>query len=263
MRPLPNLETKFVAANTLIGIEKPKQLLLRNPEIDKKEKELKEVREHHFTARTPQTKEKYRKADERLGAEISELLKKDGFPRETTEKLAKWNPYDQNAPADFFDSEWMFGVNSLSPLAEVGMREGGFDIVLGNPPYGAGYSPSEKKYFQAHYVSTQTITGVQKGSLDTFSIFIELGYNLLKTEGNLSYIVPIAITSSDSMIALHKLLENNCHTIKISSYSVRPQPVFENAVVNTAILFFIKTFTSCRNIYLTKMYRKNKEFDLQ
>ncbi|HLA00287.1 MAG TPA: hypothetical protein VJZ24_01460, partial [Thermodesulfovibrionales bacterium] len=123
IRPLPNLETKFVAANTLIGIEKPQQLLLRNPEIDRKEEELKKVRERHFTARTPKTKEKYRKEDERLRSEIAELLKQDGFTRETTEKLAHWNPYDQNASAAFFDAEWMFGMKD------------GFDMVIANPPY--------------------------------------------------------------------------------------------------------------------------------
>ena len=59
--PLPNLETKFVAANTLIGIDKKGQLELnfQNPEIDKKENELAKVRERHFSARTPRTKEKY------------------------------------------------------------------------------------------------------------------------------------------------------------------------------------------------------------
>ncbi|PJF45238.1 MAG: hypothetical protein CUN48_19920, partial [Candidatus Thermofonsia Clade 3 bacterium] len=55
IRPLPNLETKFVAANTLIGIERPAQQMLRNPQIDAKEAELRQVRERHFTARTPAT----------------------------------------------------------------------------------------------------------------------------------------------------------------------------------------------------------------
>jgi hypothetical protein len=53
IRPLPNLETKFVAANTLIGIEKPAQQMLRNPQIDAKEAELRRVRERHFTAPAP------------------------------------------------------------------------------------------------------------------------------------------------------------------------------------------------------------------
>ncbi|MBI5206708.1 MAG: Eco57I restriction-modification methylase domain-containing protein [Candidatus Firestonebacteria bacterium] len=102
----------------------------------------------------------------------------------------------------------------------------GFDVVIGNPPYGLDYSDIEKKYFQQNYLSTKTITGIQKGSLDSFTIFIEQGYNVLKKNGNLNFIVPIYITSSDSMTALHKLLEENCETIKISSYSVRPQPIF-------------------------------------
>ncbi len=100
-------------------------------------------------------------------------------------------------------------------------------------------------------------------NLSTFTIFIESGYNVLKTYGNLNYIVPISITSSDSMTALHNLMEKNCRTIKISSYSVRPQPIFQNAVVNTSIIFFEKTNSPCKQILATKMHRKNKNFNLE
>jgi adenine-specific DNA-methyltransferase len=123
VRALPNLETKFVAANTLIGIEKPEQMLLRNPDIDKKEAELRKVREKHFTARTLKSKAKCREDDKRLRSVIAELLKNDGWDNTTAKQLAAWDPYDQNAHADFFDPEWMFGVRD------------GFDVVIGNPPY--------------------------------------------------------------------------------------------------------------------------------
>ena len=123
VRPLPNLETKFGAANTLIGLDRPLQMQIRNPQIDRKEKELEDVRRRHFTARTPKTKAKYRALDAQIRAEISELLEGIGFPHETTEKIAHWDPYDQNASADFFDSEWMFNVRN------------GYDVVIGNPPY--------------------------------------------------------------------------------------------------------------------------------
>ena len=102
VRPLPNLETKFVAANTLISVDKPSQIQIRNPQIDRKEKKLEDVRRRHFTARTPRTKAKYRTLDAQIRAEISELLESVGFPHETTEKIAHWDPYDQNASADFF-----------------------------------------------------------------------------------------------------------------------------------------------------------------
>ncbi len=79
VRPLPNLETKFVAANTLIGIEKPQQMSLRNPEIDAKETELRRVRERHFMARTLISKAKCREQDKKMRGEIAELLKRDGW----------------------------------------------------------------------------------------------------------------------------------------------------------------------------------------
>ena len=135
--------------------------------------------------------------------------------------------------------------------------------MIGNPPYGASYSEIDKKYFKEHYQSAKTIQGVQKGSLDTYTLFIEKGFKLLNTDGKLSYIVPISITSSDSMTGIHRLLENSCSLIKISSYAVRPQPVFENAVVNTSILFFKKDEQRNKKILSTKMYRKNKNFNLQ
>jgi hypothetical protein len=130
VRALPNLETKFVAANTLVGIDRPAQMMLRNPDIDEKEEELRRVRERHFTAKTLKKKAKCREADKRLRSEIAELLKDDGWGNNTARQLAEWDPYDQNAHADFFDSEWMFGITD------------GFSIVIGNPPYLESRSPA-------------------------------------------------------------------------------------------------------------------------
>lgn len=142
-------------------------------------------------------------------------------------------------------------------------QEGGFDIVIGNPPFGAKYDKQTKRMFQESYITAKTISGVQKASYDTFTLFIERGYNLLKKNGNFAYIVPIALTSSDSLTGIHRMLINNCHTIYISSYAVRPKPVFENAVVNTSILLFQKTETPCQYLYSTKMHRRGGEFNLQ
>lgn len=55
---------------------------------------------------------------------------------------------------------------------------------------------------------------------------------------------------------------DNCDAIHISSYAVRPKPVFENAVVNTSILLFQKTETPCQHLFLTKMHRRGNGFDL-
>ena len=139
----------------------------------------------------------------------------------------------------------------------------GFDIVIGNPPYGAKYDNETKRYYKNTYVTANSIRGLQKGSLDTYTLFIELGYNLLRRDGSFAYIVPISLTSSDSLTGVHRILMGNCNTIHISSYAVRPKPVFENAFVNTSILLFQKTGTPCQHLYSTKMHRRGNEFDLQ
>lgn len=92
IRSLPNLETRFVAANTLIGLVRPVQQLLRSPKVDAKEAELRHMCEHHFLARTPATKAKYREQDAKLRADIAELLRNDGWDLATARKLATWTP---------------------------------------------------------------------------------------------------------------------------------------------------------------------------
>ncbi|MCK5062027.1 hypothetical protein KAR28_05795, partial [Candidatus Parcubacteria bacterium] len=105
--PLPNLETRFVAANTLIGVEKGLGNLFEL-KIKEKETELAKVRQKHFSARTPKTKAKYRETDKQLRAELAQLLIKNGnFGTGAAKQLAHWDPYDQNTSADFFDMEWM------------------------------------------------------------------------------------------------------------------------------------------------------------
>ncbi len=190
VRALPNLETKFVAANTLIGIEKPEQMLLRNPDIDRKEAELRKVREKHFTARTLKSKAKCREDDKRLRSEIATLLKTDGWDNTTAKQLASWDPYDQNAHADFFDPEWMFGIQSSTGIpacvkeSQTGMSAApsGFDIVIGNPPYVRQEAIKEfKAAFSRHYAC---YTGVA----DLYVYFYEQAVRLLANGGVLSFI---------------------------------------------------------------------------
>ena len=91
-----------------------------------------------------------------------------------------------------------------------------------------------------------------------------MGYNMLKPNATLTYIVPISFTSSEALTGVHKLLMDNCRYIKVSSYAVRPEPVFPNAVVNTSIIKFEKTLSACEQILTTKMYRKKgNDFSLK
>jgi len=221
IRPLPNLETKFVAANTLLGIDKPAQGMLRNPEIDKKEAELKLVRERHFAARTPSIKRKWREEDERLRKELSELFKSDGFRPEIAKKLAGWDPYDQNATADYFDLEWMFGITD------------GYDITIGNPPYVRADSGEQHLALRKAIIDSKQYETLWE-KWDLFIPFIEQGYKLLKPGGVTTMIVSDAYCHSKYAQKSQKWFLQNSRILRLDFFS--KIKIFDAAVHNITYL---------------------------
>ncbi|MDY3543857.1 Eco57I restriction-modification methylase domain-containing protein [Riemerella anatipestifer] len=170
---LPNLETKFVAGDTLIGMKKKKEgdfvnSLFTDPRIDETKHQLMEVRKEHFYAKSAYKKKELRDKDAQLRAELSKLLQDNNeFAPEDAIQFSQWNPYDQNASSPFFDPEWMFGL------------EEGFDIVIGNPPYVQLQKESGRlaKMYQNCEYKTFAKTG------DIYSLFYERGWQLLKNRG--------------------------------------------------------------------------------
>lgn len=177
---LPNLETKFVAANSLIAKKKQdrQRNLFENPEIEPTKEELAKVRHEHFMAKSASAKRRLREKDQELREKLAKLLADDNnFAPEDAIQLAAWNPYDQNAVSKFFDPEWMFGVTD------------GFDIVIGNPPY---LRIQELRKFNndlADYLSDNYKSAV--GSFDLYVTFVERGLQLVKPKGVMYYIMPV------------------------------------------------------------------------
>ncbi len=174
VRPLPNLETKFIAANALLPLERPEngQVELKNLEIERIVGELKKVRVAHINASTSKQKKKCREQDGVLTEQLAKELRRSGFEESATKKLIEWDPYNQNSSAPFFDPEWMFGIP----------HDDGFDIVLGNPPYVRHESIADalNKQLQSYKVATR--------SNDLLTYFYELGYNVLRPSGVLALI---------------------------------------------------------------------------
>ncbi len=228
IRPLPNLETKFVAANTLISLREVGQMTLPDQEVEAKKLELKEVRRKHFHALLPETKEHWRQEDERIRGEIAVLLKADGWEGGAADKIAAWNPYDQNAKADFFDAEWMFGLKI----------EGGegFDIVLGNPPYlrvqGLQETqPEFMSYYRDHYDSAH-------GNFDLYALFIEAGYKLLAPNGFLGYIVPHKFFQAQFGVGLREMLTQAQALREVVRFGAAQ--VFDEATTYTCLLLLAR-----------------------
>lgn len=180
--PLPNLETKIVAANTLFGVPRHgvQGSLLDDPAIAQKEAELREANSAYFTSRTRATKKRRKEKVQKLHEELVELLKRDGFVTPSdAERMARWDPFDQNRYADFFDVEWMFGM----PRARDN-SESVFDIVIANPPYVRQEEIKEIKPLLKDVYKYDCFTG----TADLFVYFYERSVKLLKPHGALSFI---------------------------------------------------------------------------
>jgi len=168
LKPLPNLETKIVAANTIVGFEG--EAPLKSSTIIDLEKELKKVRIEYFDANSRQKKRECEEKDKTLREKIGKLLEAQDFSPGVTINLKKWDPYNQNQFSDFFNPEWMFGEKQ------------GFDVVIGNPPYVRQEKIKDLKPILKNQYTCYT------GMTDLYVYFYELGFSLLKTDGILTYI---------------------------------------------------------------------------
>ncbi|WP_255356426.1 Eco57I restriction-modification methylase domain-containing protein, partial [Weeksella sp. HMSC059D05] len=216
---LPNLETKFVAANTLIGMKKKKAQtnLFENPEIEIVKNQLLETRKEHFYAKSASAKKKLRDQDAELRDKLAKLLKESGeYAPEDAIQFSQWNPYDQNATSPFFDPEWMFGL------------EEGFDVVIGNPPYIStkGIDKDFKKVLESQYGFAD----------DTYNHFFFKGNDLLKKGGVLSYITPKTFWTTQTKRNLRDLILSQ--TVRYIFDTANP---FEAAMVDTCITSFSKS----------------------
>lgn len=221
IRPLPNLESKFVAANTLIALEKEQQSLFDRTDIKVLENELQNVRHKIFNAKTPKTKRKYREKDKELRKEIKQTLLDGGIGNNTAEQLSSWDPYDQNSSSSFFDMEWMFGIKD------------GFDIVIGNPPYVRQEKLKEfKKILEKESFKSYNSTA------DLYIFFFEKGYDFLKNDGYLTYITSNKYTRAQYGIEFRSFLID--YTLFYKYIDFNGVKVFESATVDTSILIFQK-----------------------
>ena len=125
IQPLPNLETRFVAADTLLGLDKKalQMPLGGQNRVSELNDQLRQNRERHFHAGHRQEKLHLRREDAHLRDELAAELQRAGMSKSDSGKIAAWDPYDQNAHAQWFDAGYMFDVRD------------GFGVVIGNPPY--------------------------------------------------------------------------------------------------------------------------------
>ena len=290
IRPLPNLETKFVAANTLIGLkelnESEFQLFLENEDIRQLRQEITELRSKHFSINTRQTKLGYIKREKECRKQLAKVL---------AAKHAKWCEQQRNRieqmVADMpseraqqqlrerLQREYTINEAKLAAgLAEANRIahwdaydqnavakffdpewmfgvEGGFDIAIGNPPYIRNHNIQNRSILQIQFGEFYT------GGADISVYFYKRAAELLRDGGFLTYIC----TNKFMRVAYGKKLRSFLTTemvlhILLDFGSIS---VFD-AAVNACIMLVEKSLPSAEHTFLAVTLRVNSgEFDVR
>ena len=216
IKPLPNLETRFVAANTLLSLRNL-QSTLSSERTRELQDDLRQNRERHFHANERKEKRDCVDRDKQLRRELAAELIGIGLDAIDSDKIAAWDPYDHNARADWFDAEYMFGVSD------------GFDVVIGNPPYISHdrIEPGVKVSLQGNYVSYEPYA-------DTYCYFMEKSASLLGKGGISALITSNSYLRAEYGAPIRHHLRRNLTLLQI--LNIEESQVFENVIVNVAII---------------------------
>jgi len=130
---------------------------------------------------------------------------------------------------NFFD--WNSGFPGIT-------ENGGFDAVIGNPPYIKiqalkEWNPIEVEFYKKKYISAS------KGNYDIYVVFVERGLELLNEKGLLGYILPHKFFNAKYGQSLRSLITDGKNLDKIVHFG--DQQIFENATTYTTLLFLNKT----------------------
>ena len=220
IEPLPNLEFKFVCANTLISLPSSDA-----PELFEDEssiKRLKNLREQYFRSSGKDKvalKEKFIQEQKKI---FNKLLLWHHSDTQSF-RLSTWKPFE-NKPSPWFDPEWMFGAGKS------------FDVVIGNPPYlrekGNAYrfevvnkSEYGKKYHQ--------------GKMDFWFYFLHKAIDLCKNEGIISFITSRYWINSTGA---SKLIRRVRETLRfLSVVDIGKLRVFDNVAGQHMVSVYCKT----------------------
>ena len=261
IKPLPNLETKFISANTLIKLNLSDiRSVIEDDAVQKNFKELKLIREKYFLASTRKQKLRFvtkeKKCRERLEQAIT-LQQKEWMegekkriqnkilqlPNEKDREIIRqkelqiYKEQEKKFSASIADAKKIAHWDSLDQgtIADWFDAEymfgvsNGFDIVIGNPPYVNVETMSDdiREYIMCSYETCERRT-------DIYIAFFEKSLDLLNSSGIVQFIIPHSFTTQKYGEKLRHLMvqEYSIHEIvDASSYRI-----FENATVFNVVV---------------------------
>lgn len=142
------------------------------------------------------------------------LAQESGVPVSNAAKLSKW----QNTHQPF---HWFIEFHQI-------MEDGGFDVVIGNPPYVVYPSKNVQYSLDAHSYETLATKNL-------YSFVFERSIRLAKPRSPIGLIVPLTALSSEKMPPLQNLLKDRGPLVAVS-FPRRPQSVFEGVEMPVVVL---------------------------
>ncbi len=227
VKHLPNLEFKFVCANSLIGLPKlSARNLSKDAQVTMLEAtgdigRLKELREEYlqsYGSKKAKIQEDFQKIQQRM---FKHSLGWGGHESQTRQ-LSMWEPFSYKQ-SPWFDPEWMFGIVD------------GFDITIGNPPYVRADEQSDWNRLQREKIleSKQYETLWEKW--DLYIPFIERSYKLLRPNGVSTLIVSDAFCHSKYAKKPQKWFLKNARVLRLDFCA--DVQIFDAAVHNVIYFF--------------------------
>lgn len=226
INPLPNLDFKFIIANSLITLDNTTQLSIF--ENQDHIKILKDIREEYFNAdseRRTELKLEFLQVQQDMLLNTIANYQKQASAR--YQQLSEWKPFENQATS-WFDSEWMFGIKD------------GFDIVIGNPPYlesrHSNFSESlkDKLQEQLHIRYGKRFDLIPRGS-DLLIYFYELSLRVIKENGINVFITQNSWLDTEYGSQFQKYLRQRTNVLSIIDSDFKS---FETANINTVITIF-------------------------
>jgi len=134
----------------------------------------------------------------------------------------------------YFGDDWykVKAFNWKDAFRKIMVDEGGFDVVIGNPPWVdiKGLDPNLVNYCFSHYMTTSN-------RMNIFAVFTEKSLHLLKKGGYFGYIVPNSILFQSSYKKLRQIVLDK---YAIKNIARMPDSVFKNVKAESVILILYR-----------------------
>lgn len=163
-----------------------------------------------------------------------------------------YNATASNIPYD----EWLKShqpFNWIAELYDIIHGNGGFDVIIGNPPY-VGYTRKNKETGKA-VIETYRIANSYKTlpSSNLYAFTIERTKSILNANGKEGMIIPISAFANDSMTSLQNFVRSEFGIKWISTFHQRPAQLFEGVLQRLCIL--ITSQNESGKFFTTGIYR--------